>query len=130
MNKAKNLTRSRFIREFGIIFVFIGVLLILMILSPNAFAKPANLMNIIKQASVNGILAMGMMFVIISGGIDLSVGSIVALTGVVSASFAHPGEYPLIVPILLSLVIGLFVGWINGVGVAYGDIPPFIVTLV
>nr|WP_246208725.1 ABC transporter permease [Anaerotalea alkaliphila] len=116
-------------REFGILFVFAGVLGALMLLSPGAFARPANLMNIIKQASVNGILAMGMMFVIISGGIDLSVGSIVALTGVVAASFAHPGEYPFLVPVVLALGLGALIGLLNGVGVAYGNIPPFIVTL-
>jgi len=99
------------------------------VLSPNAFARPANLINIIKQASINGILAMGMMFVIISGGIDLSVGSIVALAGVIAASFAHPGEFPLIVPIVLAASTGLLAGVLNGVGVAYGNIPPFIVTL-
>ncbi|MBI9103989.1 MAG: ABC transporter permease [Spirochaetales bacterium] len=129
MNKLNNIRNVQLMRELGIVIVFIVILAILMILSPNAFARPANLMNIFKQASINGILAMGMMFVIISGGIDLSVGSIVALTGVVAASFAHPGEFPLIVPIILSLTIGLFIGWLNGVGVAYGNIPPFIVTL-
>lgn len=117
------------LREIGIIIAFFVILIILMILSPNAFAKPANLVNILKQASINGILAMGMMFVIISGGIDLSVGSIVALTGVIAATFAHPNEYPLIVPIVLSAVIGAVVGLFNGVSVAYGNIPPFIVTL-
>jgi ribose/xylose/arabinose/galactoside ABC-type transport system permease subunit len=117
------------LREVGIIIAFILLLIVLSILSPNAFAKPANLINILKQASINGILAMGMMFVIVSGGIDLSVGSIVALTGVVAASFAHPGEYPLIVPIILSAVLGAIVGLVNGIGVAYGTIPPFIVTL-
>lgn len=79
--------------------------------------------------SINGILATGMMFVIISGGIDLSVGSIVALSGVVAASFAHPGEYPLIVPLVLALVVGAIVGLVNGAGVAYGGLPPFIITL-
>ena len=118
------------IRELGILIAFILVLVILMILSPNAFAKPANLINILKkQASINGILATGMMFVIVSSGIDLSVGSIVALAGVIAASFAHPGEYPLIVPIVLPILAGLVVGVLNGVGVAYGNIPPFIVTL-
>ncbi|MDC7225939.1 MAG: ABC transporter permease [Spirochaetales bacterium] len=129
MKKLNNIMNVQLMRELGIVIVFVVILAILMILSPNAFARPANLMNIFKQASINGILAMGMMFVIISGGIDLSVGSIVALTGVVAASFAHPGEYPLIVPIILALVIGLFIGWFNGVGIAYGNIPPFIVTL-
>jgi len=117
------------LRELGILLAFILVLVVLMILSPNAFAKPANLINIIKQASINGILATGMMFVIISGGIDLSVGSIVALSGVIAVSFAHPGEYPLIVPIALSAIAGLLAGLLNGIGVAYGNIPPFIVTL-
>ena len=129
MKKLNNIMNAQLMRELGIVIVFIVILAILMILSPNAFARPANLMNIFKQASINGILAMGMMFVIISGGIDLSVGSIVALTGVVAASFAHPGEYPLIVPIILAVSIGLLIGWFNGVGIAYGKIPPFIVTL-
>ncbi len=117
------------IRELGIFAAFVIIMVILMILSPNAFARPANLINILKQASINGILATGMMYVIISGGIDLSVGSIVALSGVIAASFAHPGEYPLIVPIVLAIVTGALVGFLNGVGVAYGNIPPFIVTL-
>lgn len=117
------------LRELGILLVFLLLLAVLMILSPNAFARPANFINILKQASINGILAMGMMFVIVSGGIDLSVGSIVALAGVIAASLAHPGEYPLIVPILASAFIGTVIGFLNGAGVAYGNIPPFIVTL-
>jgi ribose/xylose/arabinose/galactoside ABC-type transport system permease subunit len=99
------------------------------ILSPDAFARPSNLLNIVKQASINGILACGMMFVIISGGIDLSVGSTAALAGVMAAHFSHAGEYPLILPIFVALGIGALVGYINGIGVAYGEIPPFIVTL-
>lgn len=128
LNKGKAAT-SNFLRQFGILLVFAIVVIALMILSPGAFAKPTNLMNVVKQASINGMLAMGMMFVIISGGIDLSVGSIVALTGVIAATFAHPGQYPLIVPILLPVIIGGIIGILNGVGVAYGEIPPFIVTL-
>jgi len=117
------------VRELGIFAAFALILIILTILSPDAFARPANLINILKQASINGILAAGMMYVIISGGIDLSVGSIVALSGVMAAHFAHPGEYPLIVPIVIALGVGALVGLLNGVGVAYGNIPPFIVTL-
>lgn len=125
-NQKNNLTSFK---ELGIFFAFIIILAVLMVLSPKAFARPANLINILKQASINGILATGMMYVIISGGIDLSVGSIVALSGVIAASFAHPGEYPLVVPILLAVLAGSVVGLINGIGVAYGNIPPFIVTL-
>ena len=86
--------RGQFFQDFGLVLIFLAVVGVLVVLSPDAFARPANLIGIIKQASINGVLAMGMTFVIISGGIDLSVGSIVAFTGVVAASFAHPGEYP------------------------------------
>lgn len=117
------------LRELGILLAFGIILIVLTILSPDAFARPANLINILKQASINGILATGMMYVIISGGIDLSVGSIVALSGVMAAHFAHPGEYPLVIPILIALGVGAIVGFVNGLGIAYGNIPPFIVTL-
>jgi len=129
MSEKKTNNNLNSFKELGIFFAFIIILAVLMILSPKAFARPAHLINILKQASINGILAAGMMYVIISGGIDLSVGSIVALSGVIAASFAHPGEYPLIVPILLAVLAGSVVGLINGIGVAYGNIPPFIVTL-
>jgi ribose/xylose/arabinose/galactoside ABC-type transport system permease subunit len=86
-------------------------------------------LNIIKQASVNVILAMGMMMVIISGGIDLSMGSVVGFAGVCAALCGHPDQFPLIVPFLAALSAGAAIGLINGVGVAYGELPPFIITL-
>ncbi|SCM76862.1 Ribose transport system permease protein RbsC [uncultured Pleomorphomonas sp.] len=121
--------RDRFFQDFGLVLIFLIVVGILVVLSPDAFARPANMIGIIKQASINGVLAMGMMFVIISGGIDLSVGSIVAFTGVIAASLAHPGEYPLIVAIVAPILVGAAIGAVNGVSIAYGGIPPFIVTL-
>lgn len=129
MNKKWSAGLTRNMREFGIIIAFIIILVALMIISPSAFASPRNLVGIVRQAAINGILACGMMFVIISNGIDLSVGSTVALAGVMAAHFAHPDSYPLIVPVVLAVVIGTAVGMINGLGVAYGNIPPFIITL-
>ena len=115
-------------QEYGIFFIFLIIVIFMMIVTPT-FRKPMNLLNIIKQSSVNGILAFGMMIVVITAGIDLSMGSIVGVAGVCAALFAHPGEYPLIVPILVALLVGAAFGLINGVGVAYGDLPPFIITL-
>jgi ribose/xylose/arabinose/galactoside ABC-type transport system permease subunit len=117
------------LRELGIFIAFIIIVCVLMIFSPPGFRSGRNMLNILKQTSINGILATGMMYVIITGGIDLSVGSIAALSGVMAAHFAHPGEYPLIIPILLPVFIGTLVGLFNGIGVTYGSIPPFIVTL-
>ncbi len=128
LHTSKSNLQGRF-RELGILIAFIIVVAVLMIISPDAFANPKNLVGIVKQASINGILACGMMFVIISNGIDLSVGSTVALSAVMAAHFAHPDTYPLFVPIAIALLVGLGVGLVNGIGVAYGGIPPFIITL-
>jgi len=75
-------------KKAGILWAFIGLCIVLAILSP-AFITPNNLMNVIKQISVNGILGIAMTFVLILGGIDLSVGSLIALTGVCAAFFAQ-----------------------------------------
>ena len=116
-------------KNYGIFVVFIVLVIILMILSPNAFAKPRNLINVVKQASINGVLACGMMFVIIAGGIDLSAGSVVALSGVVAAYLAQMQGIPIILPLLGALGTGALIGLINGFGAAYAELPPFIITL-
>ena len=132
MQKRKS---SNFLKNFGLIIIFIALVLVLAVISGGAFIKPGNLISLIKQTAVNGILAMGMMFVIISDGIDLSVGSTVGLTGVIACMLAHPaaegsgGQFPLLVPVLAALLVGALVGTCNGIGIAYGGIPPFIVTL-
>lgn len=123
------------LRNFGLIIIFVVFISVLAVISGGAFIKPGNLISLVKQAAVNGILAMGMMFVIVSDGIDLSVGSTVGLAGVIACMLAHPGadgvtgQFPLIVPIVAALLVGALVGICNGIGIAYGKIPPFIVTL-
>lgn len=117
-----------FSAKYGIYVAFILLILVLSISSPY-FLRTGNLLNILRQISINGIIAVGLTFVIISGGIDLSVGSVVALSAVIATSFAHPGEYPLIVPLLLGLGVGSFCGFINGILIAGRKLPPFIVTL-
>ncbi|HPO38980.1 MAG TPA: hypothetical protein PL176_13305, partial [Kiritimatiellia bacterium] len=67
---------------------------ILALLRPH-FLSLANLTNVVRQVSINGLLAVGVTWVLLTGGVDLSLGSVVALSGVVAAHLAHPGAYPL-----------------------------------
>lgn len=122
------LKMQEYMYKYGI---YIAFLLMCVILSfaTDAFLTTNNILNVLRQISINGIIAVGMTFVIITGGIDLSVGSIVGLAAVVATSFAHPGAYPLIVPILAGLLVGLACGGINGFLIARWRVAPFIVTL-
>ena len=81
------------ISEYFIFVIFIALVVVLTCLKPS-FIQPGNLVNILKQASINGILAFGMMFVIIAGGFDMSVGSTVAFTGVLAAMLGQGPAWP------------------------------------
>jgi ribose/xylose/arabinose/galactoside ABC-type transport system permease subunit len=124
----RTLKMQDYLYKYGI---YIAFLLMCVILSfaTEAFLTTNNILNVLRQISINGIIAIGMTFVIITGGIDLSVGSIVGLSAVVAASFAHPGAYPVIVPILVGLLVGLACGGVNGFLIARWRVAPFIVTL-
>lgn len=100
---------------------------ILSILSPH-FLTTENLLSIALQTAIIAIIALGQIYVIISGGIDLSVGSIVALSGVVTAQLLVSGVNP-ILAILVGVLAGTLLGFINGFIIAKGNLPPFIVTL-
>jgi ribose transport system permease protein len=114
-------------RRFGTIAGLIGLCLLLWILTPH-FLTVANALNVMEQTSINAIVAVGMTYVIISGGIDLSVGSLVALAGVVLASALKAG-WPMPLAIAAGLGVGAGSGLINGVVIAFGRLPPFIMTL-
>lgn len=93
------------------------------------FLSVANLVNLLRQISINGILAVGVTYVLLTGGVDLSLGSLVALTGVVAASFAHPGEYTILAPVLIGIFAGAVCGLANGLLVTRGGVAPFVATL-
>jgi ribose transport system permease protein len=112
-------------RQFGTILGLVALSLVLWALTPHFLTVP-NLLNIAQQTSINAIVAVGMTFVIISGGIDLSVGSIVAMSGVVLGVTLQAGQ-PL--PLALAAAVGVACGLINGAIVSWGGLPPFIVTL-
>jgi ribose transport system permease protein len=114
-------------RQFGTLIGLITLSAVLWALTPHFFTV-SNLLNVAEQTSINAIVAVGMTFVILSGGIDLSVGSIVALSGVVLGD-ALRGGGPLLLALPLAVVIGTLCGAINGTLIVRGGLPPFIVTL-
>lgn len=114
-------------RDFG---TFIGLVIIFAVfswLSPVFFTGP-NLVNILQQSSINACIALGMTLVIVSGGIDLSVGPIAALSAVVAASLMVAGV-PIPLAVMAAIGAGALCGLFNGVLIAYAGLQPFIVTL-
>lgn len=112
----------------GILIGLVALCVIITIIVPDKFLQTANILNILRQISPNAIIAFGMAFVIITGGIDLSVGSVVALSGTVCAGFVSSGmQYPL--AIIIGLAIGTLCGVFNGFVISRTAIPPFIVTM-
>ncbi len=114
-------------QAMGILPVLVLIIIVFAFIAPN-FMTEANMMNITRQASINIVLAAGMTFVILTGGIDLSVGSILGVTAVMAlVSSLNPALAEFAVPI--ALIAGLGMGIFNGLLVAYAGLPPFIVTL-
>jgi ribose/xylose/arabinose/galactoside ABC-type transport system permease subunit len=91
-----------------------------------AFLTPENLLNVLRQNSMIGLVALGMTFVILTGGIDLSVGALLAVAGVIAANFA---EHGLVVALVAAVATTTLLGLVNGLVIAKGRIQPFIVTL-
>jgi len=142
-NKAEKRQRvghllSSIFNKYGIFLIFAVMVLAASLLSP-AFVSSTNLINIVRQMSIVGLIALGVTGVIVCAGIDLSSGSVVGLTAVIAASMSQTPDYaaafypglhlPLIVPILAACAVGALVGLINGSLVAKARIPPFIATL-
>jgi putative xylitol transport system permease protein len=115
--------------QYGIIVAFVLLCVALTFLN-KYFLTPENISNILLQTSINGILAMGMTLVILTGGIDLSVGSVLAFSSIVAATFVT-GDNPHspVVALLVGVVTGGLLGLINGWIIAYLKIPPFVATL-
>jgi len=115
------------LKNYGIVFAFVLVCAVLAWLSP-VFLSPTNVLIVIRQSSITGIMAIGMTFVILTGGIDLSVGSILAFSGAVAASLLKANA-PLWVVIVAALAVGALLGLANGLVVTVGRITPFVTTL-
>ncbi|WP_257351103.1 ABC transporter permease subunit [Pseudalkalibacillus decolorationis] len=115
------------VQKLGPVLGLVLITIILAIMSPN-FLTVDNILNVLRQVSINAIIAFGMTFVILTGGIDLSVGSILALGSALTAGMLASGMDP-ILAVLIGLLAGAIMGLINGVIITKGKVAPFIATL-
>jgi ribose transport system permease protein/inositol transport system permease protein len=119
----------------------VGLIVVFAALQPN-FLHPLNLMNVLRQVSISGLVAIGMTFVILTAGIDLSVGSLVALCGLVAGYVAKGGlesrfavgqaaeaGYPALVAMAAAVAVGMAAGAVQGLAISRLRVPPFVVTL-
>ena len=115
------------LKNYGMIVAFVLVCLVMWALTPH-FLTPTNLLNVVRQSSIIGVMAVGVTFVILSGGIDLSVGSVMAVSGMIAAGTMQNGG-GIFVGIVVALGVGIAAGLVNGLLVTKGGITPFVVTL-
>ncbi|MED3727304.1 ribose ABC transporter permease [Priestia filamentosa] len=115
------------LQKLGPLLGFIILVAIVSILNPS-FLEPLNLLNLLRQVAINALIAFGMTFVILTGGIDLSVGSILALSSALIAGMIVSGIDP-ILAILIGCILGAVMGAINGLLITKGKMAPFIATL-
>ncbi|MCM3035320.1 ribose ABC transporter permease RbsC [Bacillus pumilus] len=114
-------------QKLGPFLGLITLVAIVSILNP-AFLEPLNILNLLRQISINALIAFGMTFVILTGGIDLSVGAILALSSALTAGFIVSGMDP-ILAIIVGSIIGAILGMVNGLLITKGKMAPFIATL-
>lgn len=118
---------SFYLQKHSSLIIFIFFVLTMSMVSRDFFTI-GNLLNVLRQVSINGLIAFGMTLIILTAGIDLSVGSILAFSGAMIAIMVHSGV-PSFIALILGLIIGGVVGACNGIIIAYGKMQPFIVTL-
>lgn len=126
-NSMKKNQLKELLGKLGPVLALLVLMVIVTILNPN-FIAPINLLNLLRQVSVNALIAFGMTFVILTGGIDLSVGSTLALSGALVAGMIASGLDP-ILAMIIGVVIGGVLGAVNGLLITKGKMAPFIATL-
>ena len=117
------------LKQYGMFLILIGIFLLFAITTKGANAKPVNINNLIMQNGYVVILAIGMLLCVLTGNIDLGVGSVVAVTGSVAGIIMIDYKMNMWVAILAALAVGLLTGLFAGFFIAYLSIPPFVVTL-
>lgn len=129
LNKQKNGLKSRLASGSGGALIGLLGLFIIFSLTTPGFFSAVNLVNIVDQITVLGILAIGATAIIISGGIDLSVGSVMGLSAMVLGWLSNEAGIPMAIAMLAAVAIGALAGLFNGLGVTILGLPPFIATL-
>lgn len=124
----KNKKLGNIVSDFGILIALALLVIVISVISPE-FRTVSNFLSLLRQSSINGFIAFGMTCVILTGGIDLAVGSVLALTTAFCASFIVSG-IPAGLAMLLALVIGVGFGVVNGLLITKGRLQPFIATLI
>ena len=132
MNKEMTKQKSskdmgKWLSKLGPLVALVVLVILVTIMNPS-FLSSVNLLNLLRQVSVNALIAFGMTFVILTGGIDLSVGSTLALSGAFVAGLISSGMSPLLA-MIAGLMVGAILGMINGLLIAKGNMAPFIATL-
>lgn len=127
--KKGTMSQRQFISTFGSLIGLVVLIIVMYTLKPN-FLSPSNIRNILRISSINGLLAVGMTFVVLTGGIDLSVGAVMGCAGMYSAYFAQTSmQKHWMVAVLVGMGMGLIIGTFNGVCISYFRVPPFVGTL-
>lgn len=120
--------KHRMIATEGTLIAILALLFIILSIASDSFLTVYNLANLVRQTAIIGIVAIGMTFVIIAAGIDLSVGSVVGFSGVLAAILMNKGV-SILVAVIISIALGTLIGLINGIIIYDGKVPPFIATL-
>ncbi len=126
MPKNRKIDIPLILGRYGILIGYVIFVIVASILSPR-FLTPVNILNIVRQVSIFGILAIGQTFVILTGGIDLSVGGVLALVVVLTGGLLP--QIGILPTVLVAMLVGVSIGIINGIGVTKGNVQPFIMTL-
>jgi len=126
--KFEDISGMDFLKRYGIFIVLVVMWVIMLVVSPT-FRTADNAVNILRQVAVNGVIAIGMTLVIMTGGIDLTVGSLIAVSGVVTGSLLVKDPTNVVGAVAAGILICGVFGAMNGVFVAYAGVPPFVATL-
>lgn len=127
-SKINSINKNDLIKKYGTVFALIALVTVIGIMRPE-FISVNNIFSIVRQSSINGFMAFGMTMVILTGGIDLSVGSTLALSSVVCAGMITSGV-PVPIAMMISVLLGLGLGFTSGLLITKGKLQPFIATLV